>query len=309
MIGKTVSHYRILATVGIGGMSVVYKAEDTRLGRLVALKFLLEKFCRDRECLEQFQQEARTVSALNHPGVCTIHDIDQHGEQPFIVMEYLEGETLRDKLQTRGLTMKEAVACGIYVADVVSQAHRAGIVHRDISPANLFLTLDGRIKLLDFGIAKLMSPDSTPRTKTTSKSSQILTGTIHYMSPEQALVQDVDTRSDIFSIGVVLYEMLTGRRPFSGSTLAAVIDQIVKATPPCVGDVVPNIPSAIQQIVSKCLEKRPEQRYQTAVRLREDLKSAARSSPLDIERRVKSSAASMSSAKTIRDTTHAKELV
>jgi len=309
MIGKTVSHYRILATVGIGGMSVVYKAQDTRLGRLVALKFLREKFCRDRECLEKFQQEARTVSALNHPGVCTIHDIDQHREQPFIVMEYLEGETLRDKLQTRGLTMKEAVACGIYIADVVGQAHRAGIVHRDISPANLFITLDGRIKLLDFGIAMLISPDWTPRTKTTSKSSRILTGTIYYMSPEQALVQDVDTRSDIFSIGVVLYEMLTGRRPFSGSTLAAVIDQIVKATPPCVGDVVPNIPSAIQQIVSKCLEKRPEQRYQTAVRLREDLKFAARTSPLDIERRVKSSAASMSSAKTIRDTTHAKELV
>ena len=154
MIGKTVSHYRILATVGIGGMSVVYKAQDTRLGRLVALKFLMEKFCRDPESLERFQQEARTASALNHPGICTIHDIDRHREQPFIVMEYLEGETLRDKLRARGLTMKEAVGCGFHIADVVSRAHRVGIVHRDISPANLFITLDGRVKLLDFGIAR-----------------------------------------------------------------------------------------------------------------------------------------------------------
>ena len=310
MIGKTVSHYRILATVGIGGMSVVYKAQDTRLGRLVALKFLMEKFCRDPESLERFQQEARTASALNHPGICTIHDIDRHREQPFIVMEYLEGETLRDKLRARGLTMKEAVGCGFHIADVVSRAHRVGIVHRDISPANLFITLDGRVKLLDFGIAKEMSVDWTSRKVMTSKASHLtLTGTIQYMSPEQALVQEVDTRSDIFSIGVVLYEMLTGQRPFSGPTLTAVIDQIVKVTPPCVGDLVPNIPSAVQRIVSKCLEKRPEQRYQTAERLREDLKLTARTSTLDMERRVKSSAPSMSSAKTIPDTTHAKELV
>jgi serine/threonine-protein kinase len=163
---------------------------------------------------------------------------------------------------------------------------------------------------LDFGIAKQMSVDWTSRTVMTSKSSHLtLTGTIQYMSPEQALVQEVDTRSDIFSIGVVLYEMLTGRRPFSGPTLTAVIDQIVKVTPPCIGDLVPNIPPAVQRIVSKCLEKRPEQRYQTAERLREDLKLTARTSTLDMERRVKSSAPSMSSAKTIPDTTHAKELV
>src|SRR5262249_53588241 len=164
--------------------------------------------------LERFQQEARTASALNHPGVCTIHDIDQHREQPFIVMEYLEGETLRDKLRTRGLTMKEAVGYGVHIADVVSQTHRVGIVHRDISPTNLFITIDGRVKLLDFGIAKLLSRDSTVRGKSNRLT---LTGTVHYMSPEQALIRDVDARSDIFSMGVVLYEMLTGRRPFTRS--------------------------------------------------------------------------------------------
>ena len=307
MIGKTVSHYRILATVGVGGMSVVYKAQDIRLGRFVAMKFLLDRFCQDRDALERFQQEARTASALNHPGVCTILDIGQHRERPYIVMEYLEGETLRDKLRTRGLTMKEAAGCGILIADVVSRAHRVGIVHRDISPANLFITLDGRVKLLDFGIAKLLSEDSDCNASKVSRLT--LTGTIQYMSPEQALVQEVDTRSDIFSIGVVLYEMLTGCAPFTGPTLTAIIDQIVNVTPLCVGDLVPNIPPAIQQVVSKCLAKRPEQRYQTAERLREHLKLAARTSPLDMQRRVKSSAASVCSAKTIPDTTHVKELV
>src|SRR5262245_19417832 len=155
MIGKTVSHYLIMDKLGCGGMSVVYKAQDTRLGRFVALKFLLEAFCKGREAVEQFQQEARTASALNHPGICTIHDIDQYRDRPFIVMEYLEGKTLRDKMRKRRLTIDEAIAYGVLIVSALSQAHRAGIIHRDISPANLFVTVDGRVKLLDFGIAQM----------------------------------------------------------------------------------------------------------------------------------------------------------
>ena len=194
MIGETVSHYQIVSALGGGGMSAVYKARDIRLGRFVALKFLLEEFCRDRSALEQFYQEARIVCSLNHPGICTIHDIGRHMHRPFIVMEYLEGETLRDKSRREGLTMQQAVAFGIHIADVVSQAHASGIVHRDISPANLFVTDDGRIKLLDFGIAQYTGA-------TSDATRRILTGTVNYMSPEQASGDQVDARSDIFSIG------------------------------------------------------------------------------------------------------------
>jgi non-specific serine/threonine protein kinase len=290
MIGKTVSHYRIVATLGFGGMSIVYKARDTRLNRFVALKFLLEKFCRNRDFLEQFRQEARTASALNHPGICTIHDVDTHHERPFIVMEYLEGETLRDKLQRRGVTMKEAVTCGILIADVLSQAHAVGIVHRDVNPANLFITLERRVKLLDFGIAKLVSPDGCVGTRFeySRKGRLTLTGTLNYLSPEQALCRDVDARGDIFSVGVVLYEMLTGRRPFRGHNITSTINRIIKATPEPIRSVAPAVPAAIEAIVNRCLEKRVEQRYQTAEELRDDLKSAAVVSPLDTKYFVKS---------------------
>lgn len=291
MIGTTVSHYRIVATLGGGGMSVVYKARDTRLGRFVALKFLQEKFCGNREILDQFQQEARAASALNHPGVCTIHDVDKHRDRPFIVMEYLEGETLRNKSRKRGLTMKEAVACGILIADALAPAHAVGIVHRDVTPANLFITLDRRIKLLDFGIAKFVPADlgTLQRSKTNRLT---LTGTVHYMSPEQALCREVDARSDIFSVGVVLYEMLAGRRPFNGPDITSTINCIIKAVPEPLGSVAPNVPAAIQAVVNRCLEKCPEQRYQSAEELRDDLKSAAAASPLDTKYRVKSGTAS-----------------
>jgi eukaryotic-like serine/threonine-protein kinase len=280
MIGETVSHYQIVSALGGGGMSAVYKARDIRLGRFVALKFLLEEFCRDRASLEQFYQEARIVSSLNHPGICTIHDIGRHMNRPFIVMEYLEGETLRDKLRRNGLTMQQAVAIGIDIADVASQAHASGIVHRDISPANLFVTEGGRIKLLDFGIAQYSGA-------TSEAARRILTGTVNYMSPEQALGHPVDARSDIFSIGVVLYEMLTGRRAFPGDNLVATLNRIVQATPIPLPRIVANLPSSLEEVVRRCLEKTPERRYQTAEELREVLRSAAASSRLDAKKRVK----------------------
>jgi serine/threonine protein kinase len=313
MIGELVSHYRIVGTLGRGGMSVVYKAQDTRLGRFVALKFLLEEFCTNRESLEQFQQEARTASALNHPGICTIHDIDEHRDRPFIVMEYLDGETLREKLRKGGFTTGEAVACGIHIADALSKAHASGIVHRDISPTNLFMT-EGRIKLLDFGIAKLMSVDRRRESRAMDwKTSRLtLTGTIHYMSPEQAQDNDVDARSDIFSVGVVLYEMLSGRQPFTGSNIAAIIHQIINSTPEF-RRMSLTVPTAVQNIVSTCLEKHPERRYQTAEELRKDLTSAAIAPLPDWENHVMPAIAlqldngeegGVSSVGTLADSTH-----
>jgi serine/threonine protein kinase len=271
MIGQMVSHYRILGTLGSGGMSVVYKAQDTRLGRFVALKFLLEKFCADRDFIKQFEQEARTASTLNDPGICIIHDFDQHRNRPFIVLEYLEGQTVAERLRQHGFTTGEAVGCGMQIATALSKAHEVGIVHRDINPANLFMTKEGRIKLLDFGIAKspfASASDLEGRRRT-------LTGTLPYMSPEQALGDDVDAQSDIFSVGVVLYEMLSGRRPFRGSGIATIIDRIINVTPDPIGKINPCVPILVQNIVSRCLEKRPASRYQKAAELRNDLAVAA----------------------------------
>jgi serine/threonine protein kinase len=314
MIGNTVSHYRILASLGSGGMSVVYKAQDMRLGRFVALKFLLEKFCSSAEALDLFRQEARTACSLNHPGLCTIYDIGKHLDRPYIVMEFLDGETLRDKLRWRGLTMKQAVACAIEIADALGQAHAGGVVHRDITPRNLFITRDGRVKLLDFGIAKLMSATyGVDESRHQSPSQRYsLTGTVYYMSPEQALCLDVDARSDIFSFGVVLFEMLTGRHPFSGPDIMSTIDQIVRGTQEPLGRIVPDIPASIQAVVLRCLEKRREQRYETAIKLRDALQAAAAASTLDEQHLVRARTASeadlsesqASLADTIPDTTH-----
>jgi len=273
MIGETVSHYSIVETLGRGGMSVVYKAQDTKLGRFVALKFLSKKFHSDQRAMERFRQEARTASALNHPGICTIHDIDEHRGQPFIVMELLEGRTLRQRLSDRRLTTREAVACGIQIADALIQAHAQGIVHCDITPANLFITLEGRIKLLDFGIAQLIreicpKKSSTVHAKSTRST---LTGTVRYMSPEQALGREVDARSDIFSVGVVLYEMLTDRLPFNGADFLETIHQVIHREPAAVRSINSSIPVAVEKVVSKCLEKRPERRYRSAAELQKDL--------------------------------------
>ena len=276
MIGEIVSHYSIVETLGHGGMGVVYKAQDTQLGRFVALKFLSKKFRRDHRAMERFRQEARTASALNHPGICTIHAIDEYQGQPFIVMEFLEGRTLRQHLCNHRLTIEEAIVCGIQVAEALGIAHAKGIVHCDITPANLFITEEGRIKLLDFGIAQLMRANCTGESSTLGGKAtrSALTGTVRYMSPEQALGRDVDARSDIFSVGVVLYEMLTGRLPFIGANFVDTINQVINAEAEIVRSINPNIPVAIESVVNKCLEKRPERRYPTAAELQKDLTQA-----------------------------------
>ncbi len=288
MIGEIVSHYSIVETLGHGGMGVVYKAQDTQLGRFVALKFLSKKFRRDHRAMERFRQEARTASALNHPGICTIHAIDEYQGQPFIVMEFLEGRTLRQHLCNHRLTIEEAIVCGIQVAEALGIAHAKGIVHCDITPANLFITEEGRIKLLDFGIAQLMRADCAGESSTLGgpATRSVLTGTVRYMSPEQAMGRDVDARSDIFSVGVVLYEMLTGRLPFIGANFFETMNQVINAKPEVVRSINPNMPAAIESVVNKCLEKRPERRYQTAAELQKDLTQAIVASRVVVEHRV-----------------------
>ncbi|HMD30687.1 MAG TPA: serine/threonine-protein kinase, partial [Candidatus Acidoferrales bacterium] len=239
MIGRTISHYQILKKLGAGGMGVVYEAEDTKLGRRVALKFIPEENQRDSQTLERFLREARSASALNHSGICTIHAIEEHDSRTFIAMELLIGESL-DKLIAAGpLSITRTVEFGIQLADALDAAHKKGIVHRDIKPANIFVTESGAIKVLDFGLAKLLprhSEDLAGHTldapaDTMLTSPGMAVGTIHYMSPEQARGEEIDARSDLFSLGAVLYQMLTGKQAFPGSTSAVVFDNILHNAP------------------------------------------------------------------------------
>jgi serine/threonine-protein kinase len=284
MIGETVTHYRILDKIGEGGMGVVYRAEDTRLGRQVAVKFLSAKLSQDAAALERFQREARAASSLSHPHICALYDVGRHGDLPFLVMELLDGTTLRRRLAHGALPMETVLDFGVQIADALDAAHAMRLIHRDIKSANIFVTERGQIKMLDFGLAKLAHPRGTPvdpfsdtvmASPTTTDHGQTL-GTLSYMSPEQARGQDLDPRSDLFSFGVVLYEMATGREPFAARTSALVFDAILhlSTTPPSAINT--QAPAEFDHIVAKALEKDRDLRYQTAAELRADLKRLQR---------------------------------
>jgi serine/threonine protein kinase len=280
MIGQTVSHYRILGKLGGGGMGVVYEAEDLKLGRHVALKFIPENLAGDPKSLERFTREARAASLLNHPNICIIHGIEDNNGHPFIVMEKLEGESLKQCISGQAMETERVLDISIQVADALAASHAKGIVHRDIKPANIFLCPSGQVKVLDFGLAKLLHNIGTDSDGAAADNSLtavgVIPGTAVYMSPEQARSDEIDFRSDLFSFGVVMYEMSTGKKPFTGRNSLMTLDAVLHDKPVPPGELNPKVPVELEGIIGKAMEKDRRERYQSATQMKADLQQLKR---------------------------------